>query len=110
MSHMIINIYKVFYEVTATDFSSVICSLTALSYDSYTVPVMSALLLMLLPCFCDDFRCYICRGPADSVEGSVHHSRQTKVSQFQAFAAVRMLVHLNALKTHKQQILLIVGS
>lgn len=49
----------------------------------------------VLPCFCDDFRCYICRGPADGVERSVHHSRQTKVSQLQAFAAVCMLIHLS---------------
>lgn len=51
--------------------------------------------LQLSPCFCNDFRCYICWGPADSVEGSVHHGRQTKVSQFEALAAICMFVHLN---------------
>lgn len=26
-----------------------------------------------LPCFCNNFRCYICRGPTDGVKRSVHH-------------------------------------
>lgn len=51
--------------------------------------------LQLSPCFCNNFRCYICWGPADSVEGSVHHGRQTKVSQFEALAAICMFVYLN---------------
>lgn len=64
------------------DFCSITCSLTASWHDSHTGsrPVChsfltSTLQTMLLPCFCNDFRCYICRGPADCVEGSVHHSR-----------------------------------
>lgn len=56
--------------------------------------------MMLLPCFCNDFRCYICWRPTDSVERSVHHSCQTKVSQFQAFAAICMLIHLKPEKIH----------
>lgn len=55
---------------------------------------------MLLPCFCNDFRCYICWRPTDSVERSVHHGCQTKVSQFQAFAAICMFIHLKSEEIH----------
>lgn len=51
-------------------------------------------LLMFSPCFCNDFRCYICGGPTDGVKRSVHYGREPKVSQFQAFAAICMLVDL----------------
>lgn len=47
-----------------------------------------------LPALCNDLRRYICGGPTDSVQGSVHHCGQAEITKLEGFATILVFVHL----------------
>lgn len=61
---------------------------------THSMTQICANMLKYSPGLCDNLWCYICGCSTDSVQGSVYHGGQAKVTQLQRFASVLMLVHL----------------
>lgn len=61
---------------------------------THSIIQICANVLKYSPGLCDNLWCYICGCSTDSVQRSVYHGRQAKVTQLQGFASILMLIHL----------------